>query len=797
MKSYSKLRVFITIIMALLITMSSLYNPLIVNASGNEGAEVLSVDNPYGTISINEGDSYSLPQTIPVTLADGSSADVDVTWQTAKINANNEGIYQLVGTIAGYPEKINWSLIVNPVVYTVLRQAYALPQTLPYFQADGTCYEVEVSWNPETADTTMPGTYKYVGTAEGMSLQIALTLNVAGEIASLKYYAWGEDAYQGTDYSLPETVEVNIVGGGTARVPVQWTPSVIDLSVQGRFKFVGRIEGCSREMTLTVDVNPPIDSFVGMPVTIPQYGSVELPATVAAHMINGTYQPGFDIVTWNTETLDVTKAGEYKVEGTVKGFPQKAYVTVTVVPQYTIEEIRATVKQGEPYELPGTVKAKRYDGTEVDLPVQWNATGVDTTIGGTQYFEGTVEGYEGKVKLMLFVQTEDLVYIADPNLEKVVRTAISKPTGDILKSDMLNIKNLDAKYLDIVSLEGIQYAKNLNTLYLTDNQVEDISQLSELTNLQFLFLNYNKIKSLAPLAKLSKLYMLSLESNQITDISPLKDLTNLNYLFIDRNTLMDISCIKDFNTNLCYLSMYQCKIEDISSLAVLKNLSSLSLGYNNIKDITSLSSLTNLEDVDLSDNAIEDFAPLSCLPKLTELDLSGNSIKDYSSYTGFNDNIKIDFWGFTQTKAEVTSFLNTADEIIASVITPDMTPLQKEKALHDYICNNTTYTLGVYTGAYGVLIDKKGACDAIADTMNILLNRAGIECIKVAHGWAGGAHAWNIVKIEGKYYHLDCTWDTIYTKQNGALCYRYFNVNDAFLTSEGRTWDTTKYPICE
>lgn len=58
MKSYSKFRVFLTMVLALLITMSSLYNPLIANANGNE---VLRVENPNDTISINEGDSYSLP----------------------------------------------------------------------------------------------------------------------------------------------------------------------------------------------------------------------------------------------------------------------------------------------------------------------------------------------------------------------------------------------------------------------------------------------------------------------------------------------------------------------------------------------------------------------------------------------------------------------------------------------------------------------------------------------------------------------------------------------------------------
>ncbi|HEX2925573.1 MAG TPA: leucine-rich repeat domain-containing protein, partial [Ruminiclostridium sp.] len=546
---------------------------------------------------------------------------------------------------------------------------------------------------------------------------------------------------------------------------------------------------------LTVNVLASIASFQARPVTIPQNGSFT-PPVAYPHLSDGTYYMSEYSVTWNTAALDTTKPGVYNLEGTVAGFDQKAYLTVTVVPQFTIDNIRASVKQGDTYALPQTVTAKVYDGTVREVPVVWNTASVDTSVGGTQTFEGTVEGYDGKVILTLFVEGTGLVYFSDPKLESAVRKALSKPTGDILKSDMLNLRSLDAKYLDIVSLEGLQYAENLDTLYLTSNEIEDISQLSGLPNLRYLFINDNKIKSIAPLAYVPKLSLLSIGMNQITDISPLKGLTNLKSIDFNRNALNDVSCLKDFKSNLDSLNLYSCKIQDISSVSLFKNLTTLSLGYNNIRDISALSSLTNLQYLDLEDNAVEDMSPLSNLTKLTKLYLSGNCIKDYSGYVAFNDSIKVDFWGFTQTKAEVAAFLNTVDQIIASVVTPDMTPLQKEKALHDYICTNTTYTLGVYTGAYGVLIDKKGACDAISDTMNILLNRAGVECIKVAHGWAGGAHAWNIVKIDGRYYHLDCTWDTVYTAKDGTLSCTYFNVNDSFMKAEGRTWDTVKYPAC-
>ncbi len=55
---------------------------------------------------------------------------------------------------------------------------------------------------------------------------------------------------------------------------------------------------------------------------------------------------------------------------------------------------------------------------------------------------------------------------------------------------------------------------------------------------------------------------------------------------------------------------------------------------------------------------------------------------------------------------------------------------------------------------YGVLVNKKAVCAGYAKAMQYLLNRCGIECLYVT----SDTHAWNIVKLEGDYYHLDVTW---------------------------------------
>lgn len=55
---------------------------------------------------------------------------------------------------------------------------------------------------------------------------------------------------------------------------------------------------------------------------------------------------------------------------------------------------------------------------------------------------------------------------------------------------------------------------------------------------------------------------------------------------------------------------------------------------------------------------------------------------------------------------------------------------------------------------YGVMVNKKAVCAGYAKTMQYLLNVCGIECVYVT----SDTHAWNLVKLEGDYYHLDVTW---------------------------------------
>ena len=57
-----------------------------------------------------------------------------------------------------------------------------------------------------------------------------------------------------------------------------------------------------------------------------------------------------------------------------------------------------------------------------------------------------------------------------------------------------------------------------------------------------------------------------------------------------------------------------------------------------------------------------------------------------------------------------------------------------------------------------VFLVRRSVCNGYAKAAQYLLNYLGIPCIIVNGDANGSAHAWNIVEIDGVYYHMDVTW---------------------------------------
>ena len=120
--------------------------------------------------------------------------------------------------------------------------------------------------------------------------------------------------------------------------------------------------------------------------------------------------------------------------------------------------------------------------------------------------------------------------------------------------------------------------------------------------------------------------------------------------------------------------------------------------------------------------------------------------------------------GFMFTEATLdTESLSSDPQVMAMInravgecIHPGMTDLQKALALHDWLAIHCRYdhSLTNYDGR-DALVDGTAVCQGYYEAYKMLLDAVGIEN---ARAWSSD-HVWNLVKIDGEWYHVDPTWD--------------------------------------
>lgn len=142
--------------------------------------------------------------------------------------------------------------------------------------------------------------------------------------------------------------------------------------------------------------------------------------------------------------------------------------------------------------------------------------------------------------------------------------------------------------------------------------------------------------------------------------------------------------------------------------------------------------------------------------------------------TSISDSGEITFKVFYLYDQEEINDINTkVNDIINSIIKDNMNDTQKIKTIHDYIIDNAKYDVERnLTGnsnyksynAYGPLFQGFATCNGYTDLMAIFLTKMGFDNYKIATtpeeiSYSATGHIWNAVNVDGKWLHLDLTWD--------------------------------------
>ncbi len=164
------------------------------------------------------------------------------------------------------------------------------------------------------------------------------------------------------------------------------------------------------------------------------------------------------------------------------------------------------------------------------------------------------------------------------------------------------------------------------------------------------------------------------------------------------------------------------------------------------------------------------------------------SIRNYSYSMGISVGItSVSFEVEYETSLEQENFVDENVKLIVDgLVNKDMSDHEKVKLIHDYVLSRVVYSdLPEYNSAYDALYYGKTVCEGYAQLTYKLLVAAGIENKIVTNE----DHAWNLVKIDDKWYHMDTTWDDGKAKNDGF--YKYYNMTDSELLETRNYINTT------
>ncbi len=173
----------------------------------------------------------------------------------------------------------------------------------------------------------------------------------------------------------------------------------------------------------------------------------------------------------------------------------------------------------------------------------------------------------------------------------------------------------------------------------------------------------------------------------------------------------------------------------------------------------------------------------------------------------------------TYSSSQIKNMSNELEKILDNAVEEiellnPMSDYDKLMCIYEYLQDNVTYddkeleaccTTGrsrnpLSHNAYGALVHKTAVCDGIAAAFALIAQRMGFDCTIVSgratfrtSGFSD--HAWNVIKVADKFYHVDATWDVNHKCQTGEYSYEYFCIDDNSVNKD-HDWDIKTTPAC-
>ena len=180
---------------------------------------------------------------------------------------------------------------------------------------------------------------------------------------------------------------------------------------------------------------------------------------------------------------------------------------------------------------------------------------------------------------------------------------------------------------------------------------------------------------------------------------------------------------------------------------------------NAVKNHTETAEKVNIKDLNLD----KDLA-LSTLADLNARVEGGEAISKLSCYYSRDTGLAVAIGLEYCTAQDVAAMQVKLDQLVDQANTLCQTDMEKVFYVHEWLVQNIAYDREHLSddvqddhNLRGALLEGTAVCDGYAKTYALTLRRLGITGVLVTSKAIN--HAWNMVKLDGNWYQVDCTWD--------------------------------------
>ena len=148
-------------------------------------------------------------------------------------------------------------------------------------------------------------------------------------------------------------------------------------------------------------------------------------------------------------------------------------------------------------------------------------------------------------------------------------------------------------------------------------------------------------------------------------------------------------------------------------------------------------------------------------------------------------------YGMTNEELQAKRAELSALEPFADVNVLALDPARKALLAVEYLTDSCVYAKDSQgSSAYAALIEKTADSEGMALAYVELCRRLDVPC-QIVYGQQNREnHSWNIIELDGKYYHVDLTACQAQGMQNGFL----LRDEEAWINYR---WDVAAYPVCD